>query len=34
MTRSAAWTVALRNLLEIINGIYVDSTTTVNNYVT
>jgi hypothetical protein len=34
MTRTAAWTVALRNLLEVVNGIYVDSTTTVNNYLT
>ncbi len=34
MTRTAAWSVALRNLLEAVNGIYVDSTTTVNNYVT
>jgi hypothetical protein len=34
MTRTAAWSVALRNLLEVVNGLYVDSTTTVNNFVT
>jgi hypothetical protein len=34
MTRTAAWTVALRNLLEVVNGLYLDSTTTVNNFVT
>jgi hypothetical protein len=34
MARSAAWSVALRNLLEVVKGVYVDSTTTVSNYVT
>jgi hypothetical protein len=34
MARKAAWSVALRNLLEVVKGVYVDSTTTVNNYVT
>lgn len=34
MARTAAWSVALRNLLEVVKGVYVDSTTTVNNYVT
>ncbi|HWG97635.1 MAG TPA: hypothetical protein VN647_11170 [Nitrospira sp.] len=34
MTRKAAWSVALRNLLEVVKGIHVDSTTTVSNYVT
>jgi hypothetical protein len=34
MTRAAAWSVALRNLLEVIKGIQVDSRTTVQNYVT
>ena len=34
MTRTAAWSVALRNLLEVVNGLYIDSTTTVNNFVT
>ena len=34
MTRAAAYSVALRNLLEIVNGIRVDSLTTVQNYVT
>ena len=34
MTRTAAWSVALRNLLEALKGLYVDSTTTVSNYVT
>lgn len=34
MTRAAAWSVALRNLLEVIKGIQVDSQTTVQNYVT
>lgn len=34
MARTAAWAVALRNLLEAVKGVYVDSTTTVNNYVT
>ena len=34
MTRTAAWSVALRNLLEVVNGLYLDSTTTVNNFVT
>ena len=24
MTRTAAWSVALRNLLEVVNGVYVD----------
>jgi hypothetical protein len=33
MTRTAAWSVALRNLLEVVNGLYLDSTTTVNNFV-
>jgi hypothetical protein len=34
MTRTAAWSVALRNLMEVVNGLYLDSTTTVNNFVT
>lgn len=34
MTRTAAWSVALRNLLEAVKGIQVDSRTTVQNYVT
>ena len=34
MTRAAAYSVALRNLLEVIKGIRVDSLTTVQNYVT
>lgn len=34
MARTAAWAVALRNLLEAVKGVYVDSTTTVSNYVT
>jgi hypothetical protein len=34
MARTAAWAVALRNLLEAVKGVYVDSTTTVNNFVT
>ena len=34
MTRAAAWSVALRNLLEVVKGIQVDSHTTVQNYVT
>lgn len=34
MTRAAAWSVALRNLLEVVKGIQVDSRTTVQNYVT
>ncbi len=34
MARTAAWTVALRNLLEVVKGIHIDSTTTVSNYVT
>lgn len=34
MTRAAAYSVALRNLLEVVNGIRVDSVTTVRNYVT
>jgi hypothetical protein len=34
MTRAAAWSVALRNLLEVVKGIQVDSRTTVLNYVT
>jgi hypothetical protein len=34
MARKAAWSVSLRNLLEIVKGVYVDSTTTVSNYVT
>jgi hypothetical protein len=33
MTRKAAWSVALRNLLEVVKGVQVDSTTTVSNYV-
>ncbi|MDH4079545.1 MAG: LPP20 family lipoprotein [Nitrospira sp.] len=33
MTRKAAWAVALANLLEVVKGVHVDSTTTVNNYV-
>jgi hypothetical protein len=34
MTRTAAWSVALRNLLEVVKGIQVDSHTTVQSYVT
>jgi len=34
MARTASWAVAPRNLLEAVKGVYVDSTTTVNNYVT
>ena len=34
MTRAAAWTVALRNLLEVVKGIQVDSHSTILNYVT
>lgn len=34
MTRKAAWSVALRNLMEVVRGVHVDSTTTVNNFVT
>src|SRR5262245_47440477 len=34
MARKAAWSVALSNLLEVVKGVYVDSTTTVSNYVT
>lgn len=34
MTRAAAWSVALANLLEVVNGIQVDAQTTVQNYVT
>jgi hypothetical protein len=34
MARKAAWAVALRNLLEVVKGVRVDSTTTVNNFVT
>ena len=34
MARTASWAVALRNLLEAVKGVYVDSTTTVSNYVT
>ena len=34
MARTAAWAVALRNLLEAVKGVHVDSTTTVNNFVT
>ena len=34
MARTAAWAVALRNLLEVVKGVRVDSTTTVNNFVT
>lgn len=34
MTRAAAWSVALRNLLEVVKGIQVDARTTVLNYVT
>jgi hypothetical protein len=34
MTRKAAWSVALRNLMEVVKGVHVDSTTTVSNYVT
>ncbi len=33
MAKSAAWAVALRNLLEVVRGVRVDSTTTVNNFV-
>lgn len=34
MARTAAWSVALRNLLEVVKGVYVDSTTTVSNFIT
>jgi hypothetical protein len=34
MTRAAAFSVALRNLLEVAKGIQVDSRTTVQNYIT
>ena len=34
MTRKAAWGVALRNLMEVVKGVHVDSTTTVSNFVT
>jgi hypothetical protein len=34
MARTAAWAVALRNLLEAVKGVRVDSTTTVSNFVT
>lgn len=33
MTRAAAWSVALANLLEVVNGIRVDAQTTVQNHV-
>jgi hypothetical protein len=33
MARSAAWAVALRNLLEVVKGVRVDSMTLVNNFV-
>lgn len=33
MTRKAAWAVALTNLLEVVKGVHVDSSTTVSNYV-
>lgn len=33
MTRKAAWAVALTNLLEVVKGVHIDSTTTVSNYV-
>ena len=31
MTRKAAWAVALSNLLEVVKGVHIDSTTTINN---
>ncbi|MBX3324795.1 MAG: hypothetical protein U0223_15925 [Nitrospira sp.] len=34
MTRTAAWSVALANLLEVVNGIRVDAQTTIKNHVT
>ena len=34
MARTAAWAVALRNLLEAVKGVRIDSTTTVSNFVT
>lgn len=34
MTRKAAWGVALANLLEVVQGIHIDSTTTISNYMT
>lgn len=34
MTRKAAWSVALRNLMEVVKGVHVDATTTVSNFVT
>ncbi len=34
MTKKAAWSVALRNLMEVVKGVHVDATTTVSNFVT
>lgn len=34
MAKSAAWAVALRNLLEVVKGVHVDSTTTIENFIT
>lgn len=34
MARTAAWEVARRNLLDVIKGVHIDSTTTVNNSIT
>lgn len=33
MAKSAAWAVALRNLLEVVRGVRVDSTTTIDNFI-
>ena len=33
MAKSAAWAVALRNLLEVVKGVRVDSTTTIDNFI-
>ncbi len=33
MAKSAAWAVALRNLMEVVGGVRVDSTTTIDNFI-
>jgi hypothetical protein len=33
MAKSAAWAVALRNLMEVVRGVRVDSTTTIDNFI-
>ena len=33
MAKSAAWAVALRNLLEVVKGVRIDSTTTIDNFI-